>query len=164
MCVDVRQMSLAALPRSAGYRCSWLVPIILCCSGPWVKPQPPVGPKITTGHLGIIFKTVDEAALAACAYVRKNKPMATEYEYCGVIYRDVEGIKAGLPMTDEKATRCERPLEPPGTTPEAGYHNHLQTSEFSSYDRRLITPLALYLCTPSGLVKKRTPEGTVIVK
>jgi len=120
--------------------------------------------KRTRGHLGVIFKTVDEAARAACEYVWKNHPRATRIEYCGVIFRDAEGIKAGLPETNDLPGRCYRPLEPEGTTAEAGYHNHKQTDDFSAEDKSIVTELSLYLCTPEGLVKRLTPEGTVIVK
>lgn len=126
--------------------------------------RPATERKPTRGDLGITFKTVDEAALAGCAYLWKHEPQATRFEYCGAIYRDREGIKAGLPETYNNPTGCTRPLAPPGTAPEAGFHNHRQSEEFSYDDRKNPTLLGMYLCTPIGLVKRRTPEGTVIVK
>jgi len=147
----------AGLPR-------WLliVPLLLGvgCIGMRAEPRR----KPTPGHLGIIFKTVDEAAKAACAYVWKHEHRATRIEFCGVIYRDAEGIKAGLPVTNDEAGRCTGPFEPEGTEAEASYHNHKETEEFSFHDRTNPTLLSMYLCTPSGLVKRRTPDGTVIVK
>lgn len=128
-------------------------------------------PEITRGDLGIIFKTEDEAALAACAHVWKSEPRAVEIEFCGVIYRDSEGIKAGLPVTYGRPTNCRRPVEPPGTEAKAGYHNHRVSSIFSIPDREYgaadpayATPLARYLCAPNQQVLRMTPEGMVTVK
>jgi len=90
--------------------------------------------------------------------------MARRYEYCGVIYRDAEGIKAGLPETYGLTNYCKRPVEPPGTELQAGYHNHRETEWFSREDRALAGEVARYLCTPSGHVLKMTSEGTVIVR
>jgi hypothetical protein len=126
--------------------------------------SPGVATNTTRGDLGVTFKTVDEAALAGCAYLWAHEPQAIRFEYCGAIYRDGEGIKAGLPETDNKPTGCYRPQDPPGAVPEAGYHNHRQSEDFSFDDRKNATLLGMYLCTPIGLVKRRTPEGTVIVK
>jgi hypothetical protein len=135
----------------------------LGCAGPAVS-SPGPATKATRGDLGTAFRTADEAALAGCAYLWAHEPRATRVEYCGAIYRDSEGIKAGLPETNNKPTGCFRPLDPPGTIAEAGYHNHRQSEDFSREDRRNTTLLGMYLCTPLGLVKRRTPEGTVIVK
>lgn len=119
--------------------------------------------KPTRGDLGLTFKTDDQAAVAACAYLWKSEPKATRREFCGVIYRDSDGIKAGLPeIADE--TYCIGPLPPPGTTPEAGYHNHTRRSDFSWYDRKYATALGRYLCAPNGLVMKLVGERTVVVK
>jgi hypothetical protein len=143
----------------------------LGCAGVDPGVRPGVARRATRGDLGLIFKTEDAAALAACDYLWKNEPRATKFEYCGVIYRDPEGLKAGLPETDRQPTDCRRPLEPSGTEAKAGYHNHRQSSDFSSKDRMYgatepgyATPLARYLCAPNGLVLRMTPEGTVIVK
>lgn len=131
----------------------------------WSDPlRPGVRQKPTRGDLGIVFKTVDEAALSGCAYIWKNEPRATRYEYCGVIYRDAEGIKAGLPETSDMQGYCKGPSEPPGTDPQAGYHNHHDRGDFSRDDRKRVTGLTRYLCTPSGLVMRMTPKGLVIVK
>lgn len=135
----------------------------LGCAGPAVQGSG-VATNVTRGDLGVTFQTVDEAALAGCAYLWAHEPQATRVEYCGAIYRDSEGIKAGLPETNNKATGCYRPLDPPGAIPEAGYHNHRQSEDLSPEDRKNSTLLGMYLCTPIGLVKRRTPEGTVIVK
>jgi hypothetical protein len=140
-----------------------LVLVTLGCERPAAL-SPRTAAKPTRGDLGIAFKTVDEAALAGCAYLWKHEPRATRFEYCGAIYRDREGIKAGLPETYNNPTGCSRPLDPPGTVSEAGFHNHRQSEEFSYDDRVNSTLLGMYLCTPIGLVKRRTPEGTVIVK
>jgi hypothetical protein len=137
--------------------------LALGCAGP-AGPSPGIAMNTTRGDLGVTFKTADEAALAGCAYLWAHEPQATRVEYCGAIYRDSEGIRAGLPETNNKATGCFRPLDPPGTIAEAGYHNHRQSEDFSFDDRKNTTVLGMYLCTPIGLVKRRTPEGTVIVK
>jgi len=112
----------------------------------------------------MIFRSADEAAVAACAWVWKNKPDATRWEYCGVIFRDAEGIKAGLPETYESASYCKGPQEPEGAIAEAGYHNHLWTEEFSGEDRNLAGELARYLCTPGRHVKKMTSRGTEVIR
>jgi len=146
-------------------RGSWyLLLLALGCAGPDLRGQTGLPRRTTRGDLGITFKTVDEAARAGCEYIWKHEPKAAELEYCGAIYRDAEGIKCGLPETSGSATRCRRPLDPPGTTPEGGYHDHRQTSTFSPDDRRQATELARYLCTPGGVVLKMTAEGEVIVK
>jgi len=111
-----------------------------------------------------VFSTVDEAAKAGCAYIWNREWRAKRIEYCGVIYRDTQGIKAGLPETNWEEGHCLCPFEPPGTEAEACYHNHKQSEDFSFADRTNPTLLLVYLCTPEGFVKLRTPEGTVIVK
>ena len=119
------------------------------------------------GDLEGTFKTVDEAALAGCNYIWKHEPTALQYEFCGTIYRSAEGIKATLPGTNGDATHCRPPPAPGGTTSEGFLHSDLQGGDFSGPDReigRALSPLAIYLCTPGGLVKKMTPEGMVIVK
>lgn len=145
--------------------------LVLGCAGPQPGVRAEQDRKLTRGDLGVVFKTEDEAALAACAYLWRNEPRATAIEYCGVIYRDSEGIKAGLPETDRNPTDCLRPLEPPGTEAMAGYHNHRQSSDFSSKDRKYgatepgyAIPLARYLCALNRLVVRMTREGSVIVK
>jgi hypothetical protein len=140
----------------------WLIVLALGCAGVPERPGPLHKP--TRGDLGVLFQTVDEAALAGCDYIWRHYPLALHKEYCGVIYRDAEGIKAGLPETNDRAGYCYRPIEPTGTEAEAGYHNHKDTPEFSYDDRNNPTPLSMYLCTPSGIVKRRTAEGTVIVR
>ena len=142
----------------------WALLLTLGCAGTDAARGGTELHKRTRGHLGIIFKTVDEAARAACEYVWKYHPRASRVEYCGVIYRDAEGIKAGLPETNDLSGHCFIPIEPEGATAEAGYHNHKQTEDFSARDKKSDTTLALYLCTPEGVVKRLTPEGTVIVK
>ena len=47
---------------------------------------------------------------------------------------------------------------------EGWYHSHRRSEEFSWLDRSHGFEIVRYLCTPLGLVKKLTPEGTVIVK
>ena len=145
--------------------------LVLGCAGPQPGVRLEGGRKATRGDLGIVFNTEDEAALAACAYLWRTEPQAVRWEFCGVIYRDSDGIKAGLPETDRQATNCRRPLKPPGTEEMAGYHNHRQSSDFSPEDRKYgeaqpgyAIPLARYLCVPNGLVLRMTHEGTVIVK
>jgi len=133
------------------------------CAGSDLDLQPKAKAKPSRGDLGVTFKTVDEAAKAGCAYIWNHEPGAMDREFCGAIWRDAEGIKAGLPEPGT-ATHCKRPLDPPGTTPEGGYHGHLRTSDFSRWDRLYATELARYLCTPGGVVLKMTAEGTVIVK
>src|SRR4051812_39620009 len=91
--------------------------------------------KLTRGDLGVVFETADEAAKAGCTYIWKHEWRATRIEYCGVIYRDTEGIKAGFPETNWEAGRCSCPFEPPETTAKACYHNHKQSEEFSYADR-----------------------------
>jgi len=145
--------------------------LVLGCAGPQPGIRAEQDRKLTRGDLGVVFNTEDEAALAACAYLWKTEPRTVKWEFCGVIYRDSEGIKAGLPETNRLATYCRRPLEPPGSEEMAGYHNHRQSSDFSPEDRTYgatepgyAIPLARYLCVPNGLVLRMTPEGTVIVK
>lgn len=97
---------------------AWVVVLASCAEAPRSL-RPDVVAKPTRGRLGIIFKTVDEAAVGACNYIWRNEPRATEREFCGVIYRDSEGIKAGLPEMAE-ATYCKMPLVPPGPQPKVG--------------------------------------------
>jgi hypothetical protein len=144
-------------------RSAFVLTVALGCAGT-VEPRVGQERKLTRGDLGLLFATLDEAAKAGCAYIWKNEWRAPRIEYCGVIYRDAEGIKAGLPETVGNAGNCILPLEPPGTEAEASYHNHKQSEEFSEPDRQNPTILSVYLCTPSGLVKRRTREGLVIVK
>ena len=108
----------------------------------------------TPGDLGKVFHNVDEAALAACDWLWKNKPGAHVVEYCGVIFQDVQGIKAGLPVPNGNTGNCTIPLEPPGTTSRGDYHSHLVTEEFSDVDTNTRDELAHYLCSPSGGVLK----------
>jgi hypothetical protein len=124
--------------------------------------RPDVVPSQTRGDLGRTFKSVDEAAIAGCAYIWDHEPKATRREFCGAIYRDREGIRAGLPEIGEEGY-CRRPLDPPGTSPESGYHNHKQTPGFSWYDKKYASQLGRYLCAPGGLVKKLMPDGGEVI-
>src|SRR4051812_48244778 len=74
--------------------------------------RPGIRPKATRGDLGSLFKTVDEAAITGCAWLWAHDPKATRFEYCGVIYRDAEGLKASLPETYELTNYCKLPQEP----------------------------------------------------
>src|SRR5687767_6349370 len=88
----------------------------------------------TPGHLGRTFSSTDEAAIAACEWLWSNEPLAAQWEFCGVVYRDADGIKAGQPVTKQRPGKCTIPLEPPGTSLEASYHNHRLTNVFSEMD------------------------------
>jgi hypothetical protein len=93
--------------------------------------------------------------------------MALEYEFCGAIYRVTDGFKATLPGTIRDTNHCRPPPVPEGTVREAVLHSHLQGESFSTPDReigRQLSSLVLYLCTPTGLVKRMTPEGMMIVR
>jgi len=83
-----------------------------------------------------------------------------------VIFRDDEGIKAGLPVPLNPTIRtCRRPRPPEGAKAMADYHSHVDTSEFSEFDMtRRFDMLAHYLCAPNGLVRKMTREGSVILR
>lgn len=109
--------------------------------------------------------TDDEAAKAACRWLRNNEPKAERWEYCGFILAVSGGYKATVPMTKRQRTRCPRPTTgPPGETVEGWYHSHLDTNEFSEKDKSYGFAIATYLCAPDRLVRKHTREGTVIVK
>jgi hypothetical protein len=116
---------------------------------------------LTPADLGRTFSTTDEAAIAACEWLWANEPKATEWEYCGVIYRDGAGIKAGLPVTKQRPGKCTIPLEPPGTSLEGSYHNHRLTEVFSEMDLNTAIRLAQYLCTPKKQVLKHQPGREV---
>lgn len=110
-----------------------------------------------------VFKTDDEAAKAACAWLWKNELKAQEFEYCGFILLEAGGYKATVPMTIHEPTRCPRPTPgPPGET--GWYHSHRAGTEFSGPDKSHGFAIATYLCAPNRMVKKLTPEGTVIVR
>lgn len=110
-----------------------------------------------------VFQTDDEAAKAACEWLRRNEPKAQDFEYCGFILRVSEGFRATVPMTTREPSRCPRPV--PGPPGEAGwYHSHRDTNEFSWVDKSYGFVIATYLCAPDRLVRKLTPEGTVILK
>jgi len=112
-----------------------------------------------------VFRTDDEAAKAACRWLWENEPKAREFEYCGFILLAPDGYKATVPMTRREQSRCPRPSQgPPGETVAGWYHSHRVLNEFSPTDRSHGLAIALYLCAPNELVKKLTPEGTVIVK
>jgi len=112
-----------------------------------------------------VFGSDDEAAKAACAWLWKNEPKALQFEYCGYIFRLEAGFTASVPETVREATQCPRPMPgPPGATVAGWYHSHRITSDFSGPDKSHGLAIATYLCAPTGLVKKLTPEGTVIVK
>jgi len=63
-----------------------------------------------------------------------------------------------------RSSQCNRPADPPGVIVKGWYHSHRLSEEFSSIDKQHGLEVALYPVRPSGLVKKLTPEGTVIVK
>lgn len=112
-----------------------------------------------------VFVTDDEAAKAACAWLWRNEPKALQFEYCGFVFRVEGGFTVSVPVTIREATKCPRPvLGPPGATVAGWYHSHRITGEFSGPDKSHGFAIATYLCAPSGLVKKLTAEGTVIVK
>ena len=112
-----------------------------------------------------VFNTCDEAATAACTWLRNNEPNAQRFEYCGFVVVAAGGYRATVPMTIREPTRCPRPASgTPGETVAGWYHGHLVTNDFSVTDKSHGVAIASYLCAPNGLVKKLTPEGTVIVK
>jgi len=112
-----------------------------------------------------VFNTDDDAAKAACAWLRNNEPKSERFEYCGFIVHTTEGYRATVPMTIREPTRCPRPVSgAPEETVAGWYHSHLVTNEFSTTDKSHGFAVASYLCAPNRLVKKLTPEGTVIVK
>jgi len=127
-------------------------------------PKDAVRPE-TTGSTGKLFTSGDEAATQACAWLWTNIPKARQWEYCGAIYQDPEGIKAGIPVTRQQPGKCTVPLEPSGTKMVGEYHNHRLTEVFSEVDVPSKWAIGHYLCTPSGGVLKYTAEeGTVKLK
>ena len=119
----------------------------------------------TTGSTGKVFATGDDAAMHACEWLWTNIPKARQWEFCGAIYQDPEGIKVGLPETREQPGKCTVSLEPPGTKMVGEYHNHRFTEVFSEVDLPTKWAIGHYLCTPSGGVLKYTlGEGAVKLK
>jgi hypothetical protein len=120
---------------------------------------------LTPGDLGRTFETTDEAAVAVCNWLWQNEPNAKHWEFCGVIFRDAQGLKAGLPVTGRRSGRCTLPFEPENATTEGTYHSHLATNEFSVIDLQTSWKVAHYLCAPDGTVLKyQVGRGTERVK
>ena len=149
-------------------RCAWVLCLATASCAAARRPYDPAGasPTLLPPDLSIqqVFKTDDEAAKGACAWLWKSEPKAERFEYRGFIIRDAEGIKATVPVTEGRASRCLRPPDPPGVVVNGFYHSHRMNNDFSNQDRTYGFEIARYLCAPNKLVKKLTPEGTVIVK
>src|SRR5687768_12535924 len=93
-----------------------------------------------SGDIGTTFTELNEAAKAACKWIWDRAPYRDRYEYCGAIYRDADGIRVGLPMTEKRPTRCGSPSGPPEAPPDtlllAKYHSHRILQEPSSRDQQ----------------------------
>jgi hypothetical protein len=95
--------------------------------------------------------------------------MAREWEYCGALYQEAEAIHVGLPMT-LGGGRCGSPAGPPyapqGTRLLGKYHSHRFEPEPSHPDldnAKMYPALGHFLCAPSGIVRRFSAKGTVII-
>lgn len=140
---------------------------VLGCATPTVTAQAE-----PLGDTGVSYRELDEAAKGACKYIWDYEPDAQRFEFCGLLYRDGDGIRVGLPLTRGLIAECWPPEEPPKNTIFLGkYHNHRLTPEPSDKDMRRARKypnhpnLGHYLCSPSGIVRRfSATEGTVIVR
>jgi proteasome lid subunit RPN8/RPN11 len=120
--------------------------------------------------IGSTFTELNAAARAACQWVWEHEPRAKDMEYCGALYRDEDGIRVGLPMTRGRGTCGSpdgEPSAPEGTKLLGKYHSHRFMPEPSPPDVELakeFPSLGHFLCAPSGIVRRFSAEGTVIVK
>jgi proteasome lid subunit RPN8/RPN11 len=147
----------------------WLFAVGLTIAGCISKKPMP----LATGGLdiGISFDDLNEAAKAGCRWIWDHNPRAKDdWEYCGALYQDGDAIRVGLPMTEEGGS-CGSPSGPPhapsGTKLLGKYHSHRFTSEPSDLDMRnarKYPSLGHFLCSPSGIVRRFSAKGTVILK
>ena len=113
------------------------------------------------------FKTLDEAALDAIEYLRRNHPDWKKFEYGGCLYQEGDVFKASPPKTNHHPTQCVIPDPPPDTIMAGDYHNHTSLEDFSAaVDLNTNNKWPIYLLTPKGRVKKHsfTDNKTTVLK
>src|SRR5688572_16150733 len=71
--------------------------------------------KPVTAELPASFRTVDEAAAAACDEIHKNHPRA-RFEFSGCIYRAGAEIRVSLPEASAATGFCMVPIPMPDVT------------------------------------------------
>jgi hypothetical protein len=124
----------------------------------------------STPDIGPTFGDLNEAAKAGCQWIWDHEPNARKWEYCGALYRDADGIRVGAPITWQGG-RCGSPSGPPfapeGTRLLGKYHSHRfepQPSAPDLWNASQYPELGHFLCSPSGIVRRFSAEGTVMVK
>ena len=122
-------------------------------------------PTISAAKPGDSFKTVDEAALDAIDFLKKEHPDWKKFEYGGCIYQEGVVFKASPPQTRYDPQQCLIPKPPPGTTMVGDHHSHTSKEEFSkNVDLNTNNQWPLFLLTPSERVLKYTPADKKIIQ